>query len=1225
MTASHSHHRRRSRHGHQEPPRNGWLPFLIAALCLWATIPFGGVATWVQSSVVIGCLLLAVLGYAVSCRDDTARVPGRYWIVASCLGLWILVQTVPLPVGVLAALQPLARADYQALFEGVGRRSIAFDAFLTRGTVMLWVAYGLLAWTCARCLRSRRIVRRFLFCLVGIGTLQAFSGIVVSGTGLWESNPFATNRLSGTFSSGNSFGGFLAVTFPVTVALLLSVAPRLIEDARIGNIRAFLHARAHKRQIVTTVLLSIALVSQAVAILLSGSRGATISASICSILLILWFVFSAEGSVRAGTVRILLISLGLVALLGIGGAYAVIALRFSHMIEEPEAVISRVEIWRASWRLLAAHPLGVGPGCYGLAFQRFQPPGFGAMRNYHAHCDYLEVLCELGIIGLIPSAGLAALFFSGITRRIRRKSGAYSSWMWRGALLAVCAGLLHAFVDFNLTSRPGVAMAFFALVGVVFGYHPIPRRSSDAGGHQTLAVPPVGAAAHVGVFPAGRWARADSTAAAPGVAAKERRERASHSRDDDGLDRHCPSPVAWARVLLLGLLCAVLVVCEARRAVASWLVESGRVSLGAARNKYFWLRPAQAKPELAPEMLREALRRVPRSSRSHYAHGMGKIRLHAGQKDAAIEANLARLPDLSKEEVATLVYHAMALERVAAYAGAQPDFLRALDLSPWDPDAHVALSRCLAESADSEADAARVEDLCRRAMTEAETAVRLAPSDAGTLARACSALSVCRESLAGGEEPVEEIVGLMRKWGRHSLWLEGGVDGKILEAWRAAGVPVLEAIASSDVPPRLLWRTCRFFDERGDGRNALKSLDLLEQILSDENRTVASFDSEQADRQAESYGSVVVREKSRWFLRLGQWARYRGLLEQRRAVHRAGLDAKMRDKKGVQLSGQARYLRLMTMRSGVGLDVDRGLQLCRIQIDRAERVTAENDLAEIAMLDGGETVPYLERFFESGQALRKDGFAWDLARTRILLGRGDQGPAEDMLKDLVDSPRLPLRFRHRVRVLLARCLVTRGDVEAARRALVEAVEECPADPDAVEMLLEYGGDECLAKDADGRDVPARELLAKLIPACEVGMSFLGGKAELIGFELAPGPDRRRAETVLRTFWRFWGSVPTDLELIVASRNARGRDGYWRRIMFTRAVPTGFAAGRPRFGQTIVVDVPLAWKARIGRAMVIGLRAASDDEWLRSAEGLPYMETYDWERYIRDDTRSPVVE
>ena len=1161
---------------------------------------------------------MTVLGYALSLRQDRTRVRAGYWIAACCLGLWILVQTVSLPVGVLTVLQPLAREDYQALFEGVGWTSISLDPFLTRATAILWAAYGLLAWTCARCLRSRRLVRRFLFCLVGIGVFQALFGIVVSGTGLWGSNPFATNRLTGTFSSGNSLGGFLALTLPTTFALLLSVAPRLVEDARGGNMRALLHSRAHTSQLITTLLLSIALVSQAVAILLSGSRGATISAAITSLLLILWFIFSAKESVRAGTVRIVLVSLAVVLVLGIGGAYAVISTRFSHLIEAgPAAAILRLEIWRGSWRLLTTHPLGVGPGCYSLAIQRFQPPGFGAARVYHAHSDYIEVLCELGLIGLIPFIGLAALFFGGAIRTIRRKSGGYSAWMWRGALLAVFSAFLHAFVDFNLTSRPGVAVAFFALVGVVLGYHPIPRQTSSTARHQVSTVPPVGGSTSEDVLPGG-WAGNIPMAGTNDVAAQAPNEQASHSRRDTIRTRPRPSPSLWLRGVSLGLVCILLAVCEARRAIASWLVEGGSVSLGAERGKYFWLTPAQVKPEVAPATIRRARDIVPRYGQSHYAYGMGKIRTFVKQKKAVVEDNLARLPDLSEEEVGTLVHRAMALERAAAYSNARHDFLRALDLSPWDPDARVALSRCIAESAVSETDMARVEQLCRRAEIESRNAVRLAPSDAGTLARACSALSTCLEFLDSDAEPVEEIVDLIRKWGRRALWLEAGVDEQILRAWRAAGIPVTEAVESSDMPPRVLWRTYRFFDALDDSDNALECLSLLERTLTDTTRKAASFDREKVSREADNYGGRVVREKSRWFLRLGQWAQYQRLLEQREAVHGSGLDEEMRNTDGLSL--RAQYLKLKSLQKRVGLDVKRELQLCRLEIDRADRHAAADALAELAILDKTETDPYLGRLLESETALPDDGFGWDMARTRVLLGRGEYGAAEDMLRALVDSRESPFRFRHRVRLLLARCMLERGDMQAARGVLVRAVEECPADPDTVETLLKYGGSACLVKDADGREVRAVELLAEIIPVYGVGMAFLGGKAELTGFDLKPGADRRRADAVLRLFWRFWGSVPSDLGVTVTSRNARGQGVYWRRSMFERADTTAFAAGRPRIGQTIVVDLALSWKARTGRALVIGLRKASNHEWLRSAEGLPYMEIHDWSKYVRDDVR-----
>jgi len=285
-----------------------------------------------------------------------------------------------------------------------------------------------------------------------------------------------------------------------------------------------------------------------------------------------------------------------------------------------------------------------------------------------------------------------------------------------------------------------------------------------------------------------------------------------------------------------------------------------------------------------------------------------------------------------------------------------------------------------------------------------------------------------------------------------------------------------------------------------------------------------------------------------------------------------------------------------------------------LEIDRVDRAAVARCLAEISILDRAETLPYLKRLLESEAT---DGFGWNLARTRVLLGGGEHGAAGDLLRDLVDSPELPFRFRHRVRLLLARCMFEQGDVRPAQRVLLEAVEECPADPDAVETLMERVGGAWSVEGNRGEEVQVAELLSKIAPDYRVGMTFLGGAAELTGFDLKQGTGRGRASTLLRVFWRFWTTLPSDLAVTVASKNARGQTVYLRRRMFGEATPREFAAGYPQIGRTIVVDLPLSWKARTGRDLAIGLQKASDREWLRSVEGLPYVEIRDWSTCARD--------
>jgi O-antigen ligase len=109
---------------------------------------------------------------------------------------------------------------------------------------------------------------------------------------------------------------------------------------------------------------------------------------------------------------------------------------------------SRPIIWRGAWEIFKEHPVfGGGAGCFDFLFEAFRPIGFHDEPVY-AHCDYLNTLCDYGLVGFVLVFGAAAVV-------AWKCSGA------RGLGGAVFTGLLafslHLLVDFHL-KIPALAM-----------------------------------------------------------------------------------------------------------------------------------------------------------------------------------------------------------------------------------------------------------------------------------------------------------------------------------------------------------------------------------------------------------------------------------------------------------------------------------------------------------------------------------------------------------------------------------------------------------------------------------------------------------------------------------------------------------------------------------------------------------------------------------------------
>jgi O-antigen ligase len=125
---------------------------------------------------------------------------------------------------------------------------------------------------------------------------------------------------------------------------------------------------------------------------------------------------------------------------------------------------SRVDIWRATWGLIATHPgAGVGMGAYATAIPSSHDSS-GEMIPSEAHNDYLELLASGGVIGAL----LGAWFVMAFIKRARaqlRATDPFRRAACLGAVLGLFGVAVHSLVDFGLhiTINALVCVALIAI------------------------------------------------------------------------------------------------------------------------------------------------------------------------------------------------------------------------------------------------------------------------------------------------------------------------------------------------------------------------------------------------------------------------------------------------------------------------------------------------------------------------------------------------------------------------------------------------------------------------------------------------------------------------------------------------------------------------------------------------------------------------------------------
>lgn len=328
---------------------------------------------------------------------------------------------------------------------GIGR-TISLDPFWTKiaaihfFALLLFFAAVLVYFDSAARLRKLvTLITIFGFAFAFFAILQA----VLSPQkiyGIYDvpyANPF------GSFVNRHNFAAYMEMTLCVPLGLMFTGA--ISKDRRLLYITAI-------------GLMGIAL-------LLSGSRGGFISLlAAVFFLVILTTKTSGKGQLwlKVGLAMLLVVTV-IVGSILIGGESSLT--RFVERAGAAEMATDRTQIWRVTLQVILNHlPFGAGLGGFGVAYTQFDANN-GLERVEQAHNDYLEVLANAGIVGLIIGAFfIYKLFRVGLQNAKTRNQ--FRRGVCVGALAGCFAILVHSLFDFVLHTT-AVAVLFLTLAALV--------------------------------------------------------------------------------------------------------------------------------------------------------------------------------------------------------------------------------------------------------------------------------------------------------------------------------------------------------------------------------------------------------------------------------------------------------------------------------------------------------------------------------------------------------------------------------------------------------------------------------------------------------------------------------------------------------------------------------------------------------------------------------------
>ncbi len=441
----------------RHPP---WRALPLAALLLWAPLPFGSVTSTASAALLLGALASAVLALwtARAPYPPRAAIAAATALALLAFGGWL--QSLAWPEGLVGWVSPrhLELATSAREVAGVTAKSSGVPLTLapdtSRAAALDWLipAAGLAA---AAWLGSSRRVRRLLagallLAAVAQVTLAVEQWVSRSDT-LWgRPLPATGSRLHGSFVNPNHFALALEIALAVTFAWGWWAARRTLQEGSSAERRLV----ALGPPVLVGLLLAGALV-------LTGSRAGLLAMAVAFGAQTLWVTGRREHKWLLGAALVGLVgAVALVSLVGFEGAFA-------RLLATPLDEVGgngRLRAAAATLRLWSEFPwTGTGLGTFRAGFPLVQPAALPGLWR-HAHCDWAELVATTGLLGLgVGLTGLVLLLrrVSSVLRRGERSEDRAAGLAALGAAIAVG---LHSFADFGLT-MPANALAIAVVLG----------------------------------------------------------------------------------------------------------------------------------------------------------------------------------------------------------------------------------------------------------------------------------------------------------------------------------------------------------------------------------------------------------------------------------------------------------------------------------------------------------------------------------------------------------------------------------------------------------------------------------------------------------------------------------------------------------------------------------------------------------------------------------------
>jgi putative inorganic carbon (hco3(-)) transporter len=328
----------------------------------------------------------------------------------------------------------------------------------TRNLLFLVAGYAVLCFSIINSFNARKQISIAVICILGLGVFESLYGFVqqVGGYEFVWTTPTRSLGAQGTLMNHNHFALLLNIAFCTGIGFLYRRATELFRGQKTG-LRSILSMAESPK--LFSILLWIGLIGFGVLLSLSRTGIFAMFAAMGSMLVAVWYVEKRKFALFLIAV-VLLVVMGLGIYAGMDAAFE----RYANLARNWQFEESRTRLWKDALPMIAEAPLwGTGLGSFQWIYPAHESldPDIPAM---YAHNDYLQLVIEVGIVGLGLAIWAMIICCKSAIRNLmaentlRRSIGLATL----GSLVAVA---IQEIVDYSLY-MPGIAAVLLLLVSL---------------------------------------------------------------------------------------------------------------------------------------------------------------------------------------------------------------------------------------------------------------------------------------------------------------------------------------------------------------------------------------------------------------------------------------------------------------------------------------------------------------------------------------------------------------------------------------------------------------------------------------------------------------------------------------------------------------------------------------------------------------------------------------